>query len=337
MQNILRFSKLLLLCALPLAAQQDQDEQVADSRLKEILDGGAPRDPRELAAMQEHVQALVDRVLPATVSVPGASGVLVEHDGETYVFCAAHVTEENDRPIQITLHDGRKIEGRTLGADHIADVSLVRVTTEGDWPVVPRGKSGELTPGEWVVMLGHPSGIKSGRSAPVRLGRVLRVPETSYLVTDCTMQGGDSGGPLLDMEGRLVGINSRINRNLAQNMHAPIDAFERQWEVLMKGEVVRGRGRSRRPGGRRIQLGGIDIEFTEEGPLVGPVPPDSNAGLQGLLPGDRVLEIDGDSVEGRMDFLHVMVGRAAGSKLKVLLDRDGEQVEIELEVVREDR
>ena len=322
---------------LPLTAQQPAGDTASATRLEEILAGGAPRDPAELAAMQAHVQALVDRVLPATVSVPGASGVLVEHDGETYVFCAAHVTEENDRPIQITLHDGRKIEGRTLGADHLADVSLIRVTTEGDWPVVSRGKSGELTPGQWVLMLGHPSGIKSGRSAPVRLGRVLRVPETGYLVTDCTMQGGDSGGPLFDMDGRLVGINSRISRNLAENMHAPIDAFERQWEVLMKGEVVRRRTRSRRATGRRIQLGGVDIEFTEEGLLVGPVPPDSNAGLQGLLPGDRVIELDGESVESRMDFLHVMVGREAGSKLKVLVDREGEKVDLELEVVREDR
>ena len=166
---------------------------------------------------------------------------------------------------------------------------------------------------------------------------MLRVPETGYLVTDCTMQGGDSGGPLLDMEGRLVGINSRISRNLAENMHAPIDAFERQWEVLTKGEVVRRRTRSRRASGRRIQLGGVDIEFTDEGLLVGPVPPDSNAGLQGLVPGDQVLQIDGESVESRMDFLHAMVGREAGSKLNVLVDRDGESIEIELEVVREDR
>jgi len=331
------FSHLLLLSLTPLGAQEVVATSVIDGRLNEILAGGTPRDPAELAAMQEHVQSLLTKVLPATVSLTGASGVLVEHDSVTYVLCAAHVTEDSNRQIEITLADGRKLQGLTLGADHLADVSLIRVTTAGDWPVVPRGRSADLARGEWVLMLGHPSGNKRGRSAAARLGRVLRAPASGYLVTDCTMQGGDSGGPLFDMSGRVVGINSRISRNLSENMHAPIDAFERQWSDLLAGKVVTRRTRGRRASGPRIQLGGIEVEFTDRGPLVGPVPPDSNAARQGLLPGDRILEVEGESVQSRMDFLHVMVGREPGSKLTVLVDRAGYEVEMQLEIVRGDR
>ena len=181
-------------------------DEVSAARLAEIFAGDEPKDVAELTAMQAHVQQLIEKVLPATVSLPGASGVLVERDGQPYLLCAAHVTLAADKDIRIRMTDGRRIEGTSLGANHQSDVSLVRVDSEEDLPAVEIGKSAELTRGQWVLMLGHPSGRKPGRTAPARLGRVLRVPESGYLVTDCTMQGGDSGGPLVDARGTVVGI-----------------------------------------------------------------------------------------------------------------------------------
>ena len=226
---------------IPLVAAEDATV-VAESRLAEILGGDTPETIGELRALQEHVQQLVERALPATVSLSDASGVssgvLVRRDDRTYVLCAAHVTRSAGRSIAIRMTDGTELQGVTSGADHRSDVGLVQVDTEVEYPAVEIGASTDLKRGQWVLMLGHPSGRKPGRTAPVRLGRVLHVPKSGYLITDCTMQAGDSGGPLLDMNGRVVGINSRNSPNLAVNLHAPIDALVKHWAELHEGKVT---------------------------------------------------------------------------------------------------
>lgn len=304
---------------------------VSADRLAEIFAGDEPKDARELAAMQAHVQALIQQVLPATVSLPGASGVLVQRDGKPFLLCAAHVTLEADKDIKIRMTSGRVLDGTTLGANHRSDVSLVRVDEEGELPSAEIGKSSELVRGQWVLMLGHPSGRKKGRTAPARLGRVLRVPESGYLVTDCTMQGGDSGGPLFDMQGRVVGINSRISGNLAMNMHAPVDALMGEWQELLEGKVTQ----SRRGRGR---LGfGVPLTYGEGSPVFEEVPEDSAAAKAGLQPGDRLFEIDGDDIDSRRDVMRTLREFRAGDRVEVVVERDGKGVELELELVREER
>ena len=303
-------------------------QQVTAERLAEIFAGDEPKNLAELDAMQDHVQALIQRVLPATVSLPGASGVLVKRDGAPFLLCAAHVTLAADKEIRIQLTNGDRLRGTSLGANHRSDVSLVRVDTEGDHPAVEIGKSSELTRGQWVLMLGHPSGRKQGRTAPARLGRVLRVPKTGYLVTDCTMQGGDSGGPLFDMQGRVVGINSRINGNLAMNMHAPVDALVAEWEELSEGKVTESR---RRRGRGRRDLG-APLTYGEGCPVFGEVPKDSAADKAGLKEGDRLFEIDGTEIEGRRDVARVLREFRVGDKVQVVVERDGKGLELELTI-----
>ncbi len=330
MSRTLLASLALLAAALPAQTQPSAAGAVAPSRLQEILAGADPVTVAELRAMQHHVQELIQRVLPATVSLPGASGVLVRRDGQPFVLCAAHVTKTADKSIRIQLTDGARIEGTSLGADHQSDVSLVRVDTEGEHPAVEIGRSSELKRGQWVLMLGHPSGRKNGRTAPARLGRVLRVPESGYLVTDCTMQGGDSGGPLFDMQGRVVGINSRINNNLAMNMHAPVDALVAQWQELLDGKVTesRRRGRRQRPGF------GAELRYGEGCPVFEEVPSDSSAAKAGLRKGDRLFESDGVEVEGRRDVMRALREFEVGDRVAVVVERDGKGIELELEIVR---
>ncbi len=330
MSRTLLASLALLAAALPAQTEPAAGGEVAPARLQEILAGADPVTVAELRAMQHHVQELIQRVLPATVSLPGASGVLVRRDGKPFVLCAAHVTKTADKSIRIQLTDGARIEGTSLGADHQSDVSLVRVDTEGEHPAVEIGRSSELKRGQWVLMLGHPSGRKNGRTAPARLGRVLRVPESGYLVTDCTMQGGDSGGPLFDMQGRVVGINSRINNNLAMNMHAPVDALVAQWQELLDGKVTesRRRGRRQRPGF------GAELRYGEGCPVFEEVPSDRSAAKAGLRKGDRLFEIDGVEVEGRRDVMRALREFEVGDRVAVVVERDGKGIELELEIVR---
>lgn len=316
---------LSLLFAAALSAQA-----VTEERLGEILAGDDPKTVAELQAMQAHVQALVQRVLPATVALAGASGVLVRRDDRTYMLCAAHVTLAADKKIEILLTDGGRLRGTSLGANHQSDVSLVRVDSDGEHPAVEIGRSSELERGQWVLMLGHPSGRKEGRTAPARLGRVLRVPETGYLVTDCTMQAGDSGGPLFDMQGRIVGINSRINRNLAMNMHAPVDALVAQWQELDEGTVTQARRR-----GRRYPGFGVPLEYGDGAPVFGAVAPDSAAARAGLRAGDRLFEIDGTEVDGRRAVQRVLRDFRAGEEVTIVVERDLQGHELKLKLVSE--
>ena len=301
---------------------------VQPERLAQILAGDDPTNLAELQAMQQHVQQLVAKVLPATVSLPGASGVLVRRDQETYVLCAAHVTMMADRRITITKNDGARLRGTALGANHRSDVSLVRVTSKGDHPAVTMGESAKLKRGQWVLMLGHPSGKKEGRSAPARLGRVLRAPKSGYLVTDCTMQAGDSGGPLFDMQGRVIGINSRINRNLAMNMHAPIDALVKEWPELLEGKVTQGRRR-----GRPQMTFGVDLTYGAGCPVFDDVPEDSPLAKAGLKSGDRLLEMDGTEIDTRNSIRRVLRDFRPGEFVTVVVARNGQGIELKLPLV----
>lgn len=304
---------------------------IAPERLAEILAGDDPANLAELQAMQTHVQQLVAKVLPATVSLPGASGVLVRRDGTSYVLCAAHVTMMADRRINITLNDGGRLRGTSLGANHRNDVSLIHIDSLGDHPAAEIGKSAELKRGQWVLMLGHPSGKKQGRSAPARLGRILRVPKTGYLVTDCTMQAGDSGGPLFDMQGRVVGINSRINPNLAMNMHAPVDAIVNEWDDLRKGKVTQARRR-----GRPQLTFGVELTYGEGCPVFADVPKDSGAAKAGLQKGDRLLEMDGTDIHSRWSVQRVFGDFRPGEIIPIVVARDGRGIELKVPVVAGD-
>ena len=181
-----------------------------DPALQKILAGGVPKSVADLKAMEQHTQGLLKKVLPCTVTCGGATGVIIKGG---YVLTAAHVIRSPGRDVRIILQDGRRLQGKSLGLSHRSDAGLVKLqdTDVAQLPALEMGKSGDLERGQWVMMLGHTGGRKTWRMPPMRVGRFLRIAGNGWLVTDCTMAGGDSGGPLFDMEGRVIGINSRIS------------------------------------------------------------------------------------------------------------------------------
>ena len=89
-----------------------------------------------------------------------------------------------------------------------------------------------LNSSAWCIAIGHPGGYKLGRTPVVRVGRILDVGK-AMIQTDCTLVGGDSGGPLFDMFGRVIGINSRIGPNINYNIHVPVDTYHDTWDKLV--------------------------------------------------------------------------------------------------------
>ena len=90
---------------------------------------------------------------------------------------------------------------------------------------------------QWCIALGHAEGFQRDRSAPIRLGRVLGPNHMGFLSTDCALIGGDSGGPLFDLAGRLIAVHSRIGNDVQENLHVPIDHYDYAWDLGDLGMV----------------------------------------------------------------------------------------------------
>ena len=198
-----------------------------------------PETVADLQAIEEQVVQSLRQIMPATVAVSlnrsQASGVIVSQDG--YVLTASHVSGLPGQRVTITFSDGRRVQGETLGTNPDVDGSLIRITTPGIWPfapIVPDDEAPEL--GDWCIATGHPGGFDPTRTPPVRVGRVIR-SDKYVLRTDCPITGGDSGGPLFDLKGRVIGIHSRISEDPTDNLHVPVGTYRRTWDKLTAGRI----------------------------------------------------------------------------------------------------
>ncbi len=194
----------------------------------------------DLKAIQTRVEAVVKTAMPATVAIllddAQGSGVIVSRDG--YVLTAGHVSGTPGQLMEIVLSNGLHVQAKAIGANNNIDSGMVKITTApppGGFPFVPLGTAKDLKSGQWVVAMGHPGGFREDRPPVVRLGRVL-LANRAMIGTDCPLISGDSGGPLFDLDGRLIGINSRIGATTTANIHVPIDTFETTWGQLAKGQ-----------------------------------------------------------------------------------------------------
>jgi serine protease Do len=258
----------------------------ATVQLSRLLGGSSPSGIDELKALQSRIQELTPRILACTVAIQvgraNGSGVIVSEDGD--VLTAAHVVGTPNRAATILLPDGRIARGRTLGLNQELDAGMIRITDAGPWPFAPLGRSTNLRAGQWCLATGHPGGFTPQRLPVLRFGRILKAEE-SALLTDCTLVGGDSGGPLFDLDGRVIGIHSRIGKNLTINVHVPIAPYEESWDRLARGEVW-GLLESTAEG----WLGVIEDDRSTQA-RVREVVPGSPAEHAGVKPGDLVVRL----------------------------------------------
>lgn len=123
--------------------------------------------------------------------------------------------------MRVVFADGRVVKGRVLGANFTRDAAMVQIMDGGNYPHVELGESDGLHVGDFVVALGHSKGFDPERRAPIRMGRLCTDGKQRFLISECTLIGGDSGGPLFDLSGKLVGIHSSIGPMLKINNHGP--------------------------------------------------------------------------------------------------------------------
>lgn len=280
------------------------------------LDKPVPLDVQDLRAIQQQVKKVLTKAIPCTVAVrignSFGSGVVVSKDG--HVLTAGHISAEADRPVTLIFADGRRVKGKTLGSNQDIDSGMIQITEEGEWPFVEMGKSSDVNKGDWCITLGHPDGYKPGRSPVLRLGRVLDVRKRT-IRTSCPLVGGDSGGPLFDMDGKVIGIHSRIGNSLSFNIHVPVDTYRSTWDRLVKGDVWGG------PSGPYI---GVVLNPEAKECVIADVEKDSPADKAGLKPDDVVLRFGKNKVEDLEDLIGMIRKRKPGEAVSLEVRRGGE-------------
>jgi serine protease Do len=302
-------------------------------KLHHVFKAGVPESVDELRLMESYQRKLIPQLIRATVAVQvdsiQGSGVIINRDGT--VLTAAHVAGQPGMRARITLADGRRVQGWTLGMNRTRDAGMLRLDPQIhdgqqlSWPFAPLGEEKELRTGTWCLALGHPGGYQPGREPVVRIGRVLSVDENGDITSDCKLVGGDSGGPLFDLTGTVIGIHSRIGTKLTKNVHVPVAPFRESWDRLASGEVW---GNLADIVGKTV-LGVYGATDSDEA-RIHRLMPGSPAEQAGLKPGDLVFEFDSQLVDSFSALQDLVQQHKPGDEVEIEVFRDGKQISIRL-------
>jgi S1-C subfamily serine protease len=272
------------------------------------------------------------------------SGFIISADGK--LLTNAHVVAGAET-VEVTLLDGRTLQGKVVGADSVTDVAAVKL--EGtDFPTVPLGDSTKLVPGQWAIAIGNPLGldhtVTSGIiSALGRSSRDVGIPDkrVQFIQTDAAINPGNSGGPLLNERGEVVGINTAIRAN-AQGLGfaVPIETAQRIADQLFK------QGKASHPF-LGVQMGDLTpelrerirqeseqkLEVTQEkGVIILGIAQDSPASRANLQPGDIFRKVKGQSVASVAEVLAVVESSTIGDLVPLELLRGKDVVTIEVKL-----
>ncbi len=302
-----------------------------------------------LDAYSRAVIAVVDEVGPSVVSInvgvrrrgygqdiSGAgSGVILTPDG--YILTNSHVVRGATR-VEVILTDGRLFEASPVGEDPPTDLAVIRLNASG-LPFAMLGDSADLRVGQFVIAIGNPFGFQSTVSTGVisALGRSLRGVEgrliENIIQTDLPLNPGNSGGPLVDSRGRVIGINTAIV-SIAQGISFSIPVNTAKWvvsQILTQGHVRRGYlgiSGQRRPLDRRIiRFFNLPSEHAVEVVTVDPAGPAARSGVHA---GDLIVLID-EQVVASVDDLHRFLSeRPIGEPATLTIIRGSERLQLQV-------
>lgn len=296
----------------------------------------APESRADLNSIQAAMLAAIPKAQAATVNIDlgggSGSGVIISADG--LVMTAAHVSSAVGKDVTVDMPDGTKLKAETLGLDSDTDAALLQITEklpDGEpFPFVEINKADDTKLGDWVFSLGHSGGFDKDRGAVARLGRLVRVANTT-IQTDGALIGGDSGGPLFDMEGRLIGIHSRVGPQIPVNMHVPVKVFTDNWDRMMKSEFIGEGPFAQKPKKGKGFLGVAtnDVAGGIEVTMVGEKSPAEEAGIK---KGDLLRTLNGEALDSRKKLQSILAELAEGDKLTFEITRDGKDETIHLKL-----
>ncbi|ABF09299.1 MULTISPECIES: DegQ family serine endoprotease [Cupriavidus] len=261
------------------------------------------------------------------------SGFIISQDG--YVMTNAHVVAEADT-IYVTLPDKREFKAKLIGADKRTDVALLKIDATG-LPRLPLGDSDKVRTGEWVLAIGSPFGLDSSVTAGIVSAKARDTGDYLPLIqTDVAVNPGNSGGPLINLRGEVIGINSQIYSRsggyMGISFATPIDEAMRVTEQLKAtGKVTRGR--------IAVAIGDVTKEVADSlglgrtrGALVGSVEPGGPAEKAGIEAGDIILKYNGRDIEKAADLPRMVGDTKPGTRVPMQVWRKGQTREVMITV-----
>ena len=331
-QRMTRKRSLVGFCALAALLFASAALRAADPATAPVLlTGSNPKDIEELKAIQEKVEAVIKKNLPATVGIMigngQGSGVIVNKDGT--VLTAGHVSADPGQPCLVIMPDGKRLHAKSLGNNAGIDSGMIKITDkapDGGWPTVEMGTAANLQAGEWTVALGHPGGYRKDRPPVARLGRVL-LANPRLIATDNTLINGDSGGPLFDLSGKLIGIHSRIGTSSSQNIHVPIDTYTQTWDRLAAGEAW-GHSLLGADAPTSPAVLGVTVVESDTGCKISRVNDNSPAARAGLKVGDIITKFNSRDVKTPEEMVDLMSRMRPGRNVTLALVREDKPLEI---------
>lgn len=273
--------------------------------------------------------------MPRRMQAQG-SGFIISPDG--YVVTNNHVIAGAEE-IEVVFDDGRQAAADLVGADPTTDIALLKVAEAEGLPAVEWGDSDAVRIGEWLVAIGNPfglggtvtAGILSARSRDIRSG-----PYDDFLQTDAPINRGNSGGPLFDAEGRVIGVNTAIfspsGGSVGIGFAVPSEVARSVVDQLREtGRVERGwLGVQLQPLSEELAAAlGLD---GSEGALVADVTPDSPAAEAGIEAGDVIRAVGDDPVASPRDLSFAVAELAAGTQAAFRVIRDGTERDLTVEI-----
>jgi putative serine protease PepD len=295
-----------------------------------------------LQRVNDAVRNVAESVEPSVVHVEmrrwrGASGAGWVFDDTGHIITNAHVVGPVSR-VTIQFHDGRLEEGTVIGADPLSDIAVIKVEP-GDHLVPAHRATGErVQRGDRVFAFGSPFGFKFSMSSGIvsGLGRSARSPSgmgiSNFIQTDAAVNPGNSGGPLIDVQGRVVGMNVAIatametdgggeGQSAGISFAIPLATIESRVAQLIETGTVR-QGYL----GVRFSTGAVEVNnsiFRGKGVQIEAVVPGGPSDQGGLREGDIVLEIDGMAVEGPENLRSIISAKRPGTNVELVVVRDG--------------
>ena len=264
------------------------------------------------------------------------SGFIISNDG--YILTNAHVVEAAEE-ITVKLNDKREFKAKAIGSDRRTDVALIKIEGTG-LPVVRFGDPNRLKVGEWVVAIGSPFGFENSVTAGIVSAKGRSLPQENFvpfIQTDVAVNPGNSGGPLFNLRGEVVGINSQIYSRtggfMGLSFAIPIDvANDIAQQLRTAGKVTRGR--------IGVVIQPITKELAESfglprptGALVNSVEKGGPAEKAGIDAGDVILRFDGKVVNSSEDLPRLVGATRPGSKVTVQVWRGKAARDLQLMVV----
>ena len=315
------------LCALAVGVFAVVTDDDQNTTLSAPVDGGR--------APATTVGRVADSAGPGVVSVragsAGGTGFVVRRDGT--IVTNAHVVGSNETA-QVRFNDtGQLIEAEVLGTDQSSDLAVLRVDpgSVDSLRVLPLADSDKVRVGDDVVAIGHPLGLDRTVTAGIvsGTGREIQAPDgfqiDEVIQTDAPINQGNSGGPLLDARGRVVGVNSQIATagsagNVGIGFAVPANTVKEVVPQLSRGQTI-----------RRPYLG-VATTLSSGGAAVGEVTPGGPADGAGVRAGDVITSIDGREVSDPDDVAEIISDHQPGDEVEIELQRGGEERTIDVEL-----